>query len=603
MPGVLPILFFLVPLLVLVGIVAVIVASARHGVPEADQGIGTVRRIFVYVLSLAGLATSGIGMVLLVRFLLDSVFGRAALAVEQSTLALGIALAVVGTPVWLGFWWMAHQAVRTHPVERRALARKVYLYVVLGGAALTSAGGAISFLQWALGTGDFSGTPPALVLVWGALWAYHWRLEDQEGELTDVTITIRRLYIYLLALFGLALLATGAGSVLRLALDGAYRSLFGAPTLVAGAYQVWSDAMRSSLATATIGGAFWWWHWHRAARGDIDSGLRSVYLYLFAILGGSGTVVASLSVLLYHVLQWFFGRPQTSSALDHFDVLPGLTAAIVVAAGVWGYHWSLARHEAGTAAIGADAARRVYFYLVSAVGLVTFGVGLVMLFAVFFGLISPATGPSLRGDLWRNPLMLSVTLLVVGGLLWLFFWRSVQGMVALRGIDERGALSRRVFIYLTFGLSVILTLVNLSIVLFNVFDTMLGGRDASRLLWDSRWSLAMLLTSGAVSGYYWLVLQEDRRALATMVGVPEAPQARKHVTVVLNEVDLPLVPRLEARLGYRLTVWQRAEERRAALAVTDDELAQLEQRIATASSEHVLVMAGPTGVQVIPYTV
>jgi len=222
MPGVLPILFFLVPLLVLVGIVAVIVASARHGVPEADQGIGTVRRIFVYVLSLAGLATSGIGMVLLVRFLLDSVFGRAALAVEQSTLALGIALAVVGTPVWLGFWWMAHQAVRTHPVERRALARKVYLYVVLGGAALTSAGGAISFLQWALGTGDFSGTPPALVLVWGALWAYHWRLEDQEGELTDVTITIRRLYIYLLALFGLALLATGAGSVLRLALDGAY---------------------------------------------------------------------------------------------------------------------------------------------------------------------------------------------------------------------------------------------------------------------------------------------------------------------------------------------------------------------------------------------
>src|SRR3972149_6839027 len=244
----LSILFSLIPLLVLVGIVAVIVASARHGVQEADQGIGTVRRIFVSVLSLAGLATSGLGMVLLVRFLLDSVFGRAALAVEQSTLALGIALTVVGTPVWLGFWWMAHRAVRAHPVERRALARKVYLYVILGGAALASAGGAISFLQWALGTGDFSGTPPALVLVWGALWAHHWRLEDQEGELTDVTITIRRLYIYLLALFGLALLATGAGSVLRLALDGAYRSLFGAPTLVAGAHPGWRARTRRAQA-------------------------------------------------------------------------------------------------------------------------------------------------------------------------------------------------------------------------------------------------------------------------------------------------------------------------------------------------------------------
>ncbi len=603
MPGVLPILFSLVPLLVLVGIVAVIVASARHGVQEPDPGVGTVRRVFLYVLALAGLATSGIGSVLLVRFLLDSAFGRAALAAEQSTLALGIALAVVGTPVWLGFWWAAHRAVREHPVERRALARKVYLYVVLAGAALTFAGGAISFLQRALGTGDFSGTPPALVVVWGSLWAYHWRLEDQEGDLTDVTITIRRLYVYLLALFGLALLATGAGSVLRLALDGAYRSLFGAPTLVAGAYQVWDDAMRSSLAAATVGGAFWWWHWYRAARGDIDSPLRSVYLYLFAILGGSGTVVASLSVLLYHVLQWFLGRPQTSSALDHFDVLPGLTAAIVAAAGVWGYHWSLAHHEAGAAAKSADAARRVYYYLVSAVGLVTFGVGLVMLFAVFFGVISPATGPSLRGDLWRNPLMLSVTLLVVGGLLWLLFWRSVQGMVILRGIDERGALSRRVFIYLTFGVSVILTLVNLSIVLFSVFDTLLGGRDASRLLWDSRWSLAMLLTSGAVSGYYWLVLREDRRALATVVAVPGAPRARKHVTVVLNPADLPLVPRLEARLGYRLAVWQRAEERRDALAITDEELSQLERRVAAAGSEHVLIIAGPTGVQVIPYSI
>jgi hypothetical protein len=312
-------------------------------------------------------------------------------------------------------------------------------------------------------------------------------------------------------------------------------------------------------------------------------------------------VVVACTVGLYHLFQWWFGRPQTGSALDHFDVMPGVLAAIVVGVGTWGYHWAVASSEASAQAERLRPARRVYFYLVSAVGLVTLGVGLVMLLAVFFGLIGPAAGPSLRGDLWRNPFVLSLTLLLVGAPIWFIFWRSIQRQVVTDEATERGALSRRVFIYAVFGASILLTLVNLSIVLFNVFDAMLGGRSTTALLWDSRWSLAIVITAGLVSAYYWSVLQEDRRALAA-VERPSTTEARKEVILLSVEGDGALVRRIESLLGHSVILWRRVDGSVEPPATIDDEeLARVVQRIGAADSDRVVVLEEAGRLLVIPY--
>ncbi|MBI4281868.1 MAG: hypothetical protein HY672_00045 [Chloroflexi bacterium] len=597
----------LLPLAIIIGVIAGIVALARRrGEPGGDPGIGTVRRLYIYFLSLAGLVTAAIGATLLVSAALGALFGPKAISGENTTTALGLALTIVGTPVWLLFWRMAQRSVRQNAVEIKAASRKVYLYLVLAVSAIVASVAAIEFLQWLFKSDDFSGTPIALMLVWGGVWAFHWWTEGGEGQPTELGASVRRLYVYGLALFGMVVLALGASGVLRVAMDAAYEALFGASGVLTGYPSLWSVAMRESLASALVGGLVWWWHWHRVAAGDVDSTLRHVYLHLFAILGGTAMVVSSLSVLLYRILQWTIGSPEITSARLHFDVLPTLVSFVVVGGGLWGYHWATVRQEAAIARRGLVGARRVYSYLVSAVGLVTLSAGLVFLFAVAIGVLSPAEGDRIAGgDWWRNPLALAITLLAVGTPLWGLYWRDVQRVAVQGGAEERSALSRRVFIYLIFGISVLMVLINLSIVLFRLFDAAFGGGDSSNVLWDTRWSVGILLAAGAVSVYYWMVLKEDREATAGLERAvePGAPEARlrKSVTVLVAEEDMPLVRRLEARLGYDVQVWRRTEGRSLAPALSDDRLAETAQQVLDADSQHIFLLVDAAGIHVVPY--
>ena len=601
----------LIPIAIIVGVIAAIVALVRRrGEGRDEPGIGDLRRLFFYGLSFAALVAATIGVVLLLRSILDTLFGPEAIAVEDTTLALGLALTIVGTPVWLIFWSMAQRAVRRFPVETRSATHKQYLYLVLGVSAITVSIAAIMFLRGIFGADDFSGTPLSLIVVWGGVWAFHWMAEEREGQPSELTLSIRRVYVYVLALFSVVLLALGVGGVLGTTLGVAYEALFGAPELLTGEpLGLWSEVTRTSLAMALVGGALWWWHWHRVASGDVHSTLRLVYVYLFTVCGGAATVVIALTVLLYHVLQWFFGSPDTASARLHFEFLPGLIAAATVGGGLWAYHWAVVQQEATAAQRELVAARRVYGYLVSAVGLVTLGVGLVIAFGVVIGLLSPGVGSQIIGaEEWRNPLVLAITLLVVGGPVWGLYWRDMQRIAIQGGPEERTALSRRVFTFLIFGFSVLMTLINLSIVLFRLFEAALGGEFTSTLLWEIRWSIGILLTAGAVSLYYWLVLREDRQVVAqleeaaALAGAPPPEvRPRKAVTVLASDQDLPLVRRLEARLGYGVQVWQRIEAQGPPPPVSDEQLTETEQHIVDADSDQVLLLIGAAGIHVVPY--
>ena len=601
------ILSSLLPLIIIAGVIAGIVALARRrGEPDGDPGIGTVRRLYIYGLSLAGLVTAAIGATILVSDGLGALFGPKVISSENPVLALGLAITIVGTPVWLLFWSMAQRSVRRNAVEVRAASRKFYLYLVLAVSAIVASVAATTFLQWLFNPHDFSSTPVALMLVWGGMWAFHWWIENNEGQPTELAASVRRFYVYGLALFGMVELAMGAAGILRVTMDAAYDALFSASDVLVGHTGLWNEAMRGSLTLSLIGGLVWWWHWHRVAAGDVNSTLRHVYLHLFAILGGTAMVVSSLSVLLYRILQWIIGNPEITNAQFQFDVLPALVSFGTVGGGLWGYHWAIVRQEAAVAQRGLVAARRVYSYLVSAVGLVTLSVGLTVLFAVAIGLLSPEEGDRITGaDWWRNPLTLSITLLAVGAPLWGLYWRDVQRVAVQGELEERTALSRRVFIFLIFGISVLLVLINLSIVLFKLFNVAFGGASDSNVLWDVRWSIGILLAAGAVCVYYWMVLKEDREATAGLERVvePVATEVRLHksVTMLVAEEDMPLVRRLEALLGYDVRVWRRTEGRSLAPALSDGLLTETVQQIRVADSQHVFLSMDAEGIQVAPY--
>ena len=602
--GIFGILGSLVQFLVIVGIIAAVVALVRRrGGPGEmpDPGIGTLRRLYYYGLSFVALMFSASGAVMLVDYVADSFAGRQLLSRGETQLAMGLAITLVVTPIWLFHLWLAHQAVRRFPSETRALSRKIYVSLVLGVSAALGAFGLVSLLRWLLGGGSFNGLHLAFPLVWGGVWGFHWYIEGREVPRTEAADSIRRVYVYGTSLYGLVMLLVGLGVILSHLIRQGYDAIFATQVLLPGEGNLWNDTTQTALAVFLVGGMFWWWHWHRVSRRDVESVLRQVYLHLFA-LGGPATVAATLSIIIFRVLQWAFGEPDAAGAADQFRFLPSAVAALITGGALWGYHWAVVHQESPITVVGPHAYRRVYRYLLAALGLGTLATGLVTLFGVIIGVMAPQSGEELlRADWWRNPLALATTLLLVGAPLWSFYWFGLQ-RDAGAGLLERSALSRRVFIHLVLGAAVLASIGNLSAALFMFFRELLEGQLSAQLFQDTRWSIGALLTAGAVSVYYWLVLREDRRALP----VPQEPSTgklpvRKAVIAVATEAARPLLKRIEAQLGVPVRFWQRLDPDAEVPTLSEEELRATQERVAQAPGDRVLLTIDASGVWVVPY--
>ena len=252
---------------------------------------------------------------------------------------------------------------------------------------------------------------------------------------------------------------------------------------------------------------------------------------------------------------------------------------------------------------GLLAARRVYRYLVAALGLGTLATGLVILFPVVLGVLVPEARERLAGtDWWRNPLTLAITLLMVGAPLWSIYWFGAQREVKAAGTEERTVLSRRVFIYAVFGIAVLVTLGNLSALLFMFLRDLLEGELSTQVLRDAKWSIGMLLMAGTVSVYYWLVLQEDRRAVPAAEEAPTvAPRVQKVVIALASEEARPFVKGLEARLGISIRLWQRLDPDVGAPAVTEEDLNLAQRLITEVPGDRILLIIDTSDIRVVPY--
>ncbi|MDA0733168.1 MAG: DUF5671 domain-containing protein [Chloroflexi bacterium] len=605
--NILPLFSGIIPLLVIIGIIAaVVVLVRRRGKTESDPGIGTLKRLYYYGISFIALGVAAPGLILLIDFLLDNLFGPPAFLRGQGQLALGLALTIVGTPIWFLHWRLALKAVQQLPTEAQALSRQIYIYLVLGITASLFAFGLVSLLRWLLGSGDFNGFNIAFPLVWAGIWGYHWHLQSLDVPRTEDGATVRRLYVYITSLYSLVMLLVGVGIVIWRPLKEAYEALFTTQLLVSGGVNfwdsLWSDTTRTGVAILVVGGLLWWWHWHQAAKGDAKSQLRQVYLYLFAILGGAATVVISLSMILFDVLQWLIGEPGSDRASAHFRSFPGMIATLLPGAALWGYHLALVQQESLLSAERWQAARRVYRYLVAALGLITLSVGLVMVFLVAMGVLIPQAGAQLLdAQWWRNPLVLGITLLVVGIPIWSYYWFGVQRAVAIGPAQERTAQSRRIFIYGVFGIATLLVLGNLSALLYMFLRDLLEGGLSLQLLQYAKWSIGTLLMAGAVSVYHWLILQEDRRAMPAPAETPApAVPVTKDLIAVAGESAQGLVRSLESLLGVPILVWRRLDGGDAP-NLTVEELHAVREEIINAPGSRALLIVDASGIRVLPY--
>ena len=535
-------------IIVVIIVIAVIILATRSKgtLPSGSgtEGMTTARHVWLYLITLIalGIFAAGVGQLLALLFdvtikgsYLIQIGGR---NFNLQQLSLGLAMTVIGGPLWFFFWRAIQRRVNGNQEEIGAEMRKFSLNLILLVSALTAVVAASNFLKWLMAgvpLAKFSTGGLATAIVAGVIWFYHWRVSEVEGHPSSVAKTLRRWYVYVLAGFGLVWLAVGLVQLINSAVVAL--PLWG-NSLVQGNF--WNDTTQMSIARIFFGGFTWYLHWFRMAREDFDSTLRQVYFYLLTISGGAITALVAIIILLDRFFIWVFGGTLSTVSLrmspsPPFLFLGWAIPTILVGLAIWGYHLRKVQEEAGRIQEKRQSAQRVYLYLMSFLGLGTLAAGLSILLGI---LLDSGTSLTVTSGWWRNQLAVSLSLLLVGAPLWLYYWNSILKRVQTGGINEWRALSRRIFLYVIIGVSIVFLAADLVNIIYQLLRGILQGNFGTNFLHDSKWSLQTLIVAALLLWYHWRLLRIDQRLGA------EAVVARKNVTLLADDRTAELAARL-----------------------------------------------------------
>lgn len=298
--------------------------------------------------SLIGLGTAAVGLAGLLAGALRVLLGlegETVLAATDNPMLQGLAVLVVGAPVWFVYWFRGAARYERDPLWLGY----VLLAGVAGGlvTAIVSASTLLhSVLVWLVGEPgsvtaavhfDAAPTQAAAAVVGALVWWYHQELLHAGGPVSRTEV--RRVYEYLMA--GIGLLAAAGGLVVLLA------ALVEALT---GRAFVGGDAVNTLLAAATllvVGGPVWWLYWRRiqaVARDDaaeLTAPTRRLYLFVLLGLGGVASVVA----LIVGVYLLFQDVVAGTVGAETFRSMRFPVGVLLTSAGVVAYHWTVYRDD------------------------------------------------------------------------------------------------------------------------------------------------------------------------------------------------------------------------------------------------------------------
>ncbi|HEU5144674.1 MAG TPA: DUF5671 domain-containing protein [Dermatophilaceae bacterium] len=561
------------PILVVIGLIVWGIRKLlRRETPQAGQGRG-VRRFFQYLLLYGLLWVAGIGVAGLLGRLFD--LGRTVIE-DAGTLALYTAFTVVGVPLYALVALWTRRRLQAEPREARSWAWHLYVTA----ASLSALGMAMSalhdVLSWATGMKGFSGAALASLLVWGAVWFAHWWIDRRLVPRDEFS-----LHRLLGSVLGLVMAVVGA----VLLLGDAFRTLFGLTpeTVFAGGETLFLPG----AVTLAVGLPVWLVYWVVPAKRYRRSPLWLGYLLLAGVAGGLVTAIFSASFVLYDVLVWLVGDPSSSVASEHFGAAPAAVAAVLVGALVWWYHRTVLQEGGGQAR---TEVRRIYEYLIAGIGLVAAAVGLMLMIVALFEALAGSSDILVGSTSALNTVLAAATLLVVGGPVWWVFWHRIQSAVRATPEEEHGSPTRRIYVFVLFGVAGIAAVVALLVGVFIVLQDLFEGSVTPETLRGIRYPVGIIVAAGLLSAYHWTVYRTDRE-------YTQAAERGPRFVLLVGPADPDIVRSLERRTGGRVQLWTRADGVGAPWSV-DELAATLADRPET--EDEVVVLADDQGVRVVP---
>jgi len=515
------------------------VSAAPAAAPRSAQG--TVRRLIVFTILFVLVVVAATG----VSGLLGRLFETRPDLGGTGGLALSLAFTLVGGPLAVIVWWLVWR--RLDGADRSSVAWGLYLAAISIVSLVTFTTALLGMLASLIG-GDWSPEALGTGVTWFAVWLVHRLMWAHPAK---SPLRLASVPLVLGAVYGLVVGATGTVR----ALDGLFHA-----ALLPGQAQAglpWWTGVAQSAVWAVGGALVWWWHWVREGVRSREGGFADVMLVLSGVLAPAVVALGGAGTALFVGLRAAFDRSDPWSRL--LDPLPLALAAAAVGAVVWLYHRRIAQSRS---AATSRSARLVE----AGVGLVGAASGIgVVVNALLASLTSPLAGTDVR-----SLLLGGLAALLVGAPVWWLAWRSrpvsadagaTGAAVTGAGAAEAGAIGRRVYLVVVFGVSAVVAIVALLVVGYRIFEFVLEAGGES-LIERIRAPFGLLLATGLVAGYHFAVWRRDRAA------APAASATRSIDRVVLvSGPDADELARTIASVtGAAVTRWTRAAEPGSATA-------------------------------------
>ncbi|MBT3187775.1 MAG: hypothetical protein HN736_13450 [Anaerolineae bacterium] len=475
----------------------------------------TIRRIYFYAVALISMVVVLWGMIGLMRSIFsDSVGG----GVDQ--LAQALALILVGVPVFGIHWWAAQRSTNKDEEERASTARAVFLYAALLGLFIPLTQNGLAFFNRlminlfnipssrALIGGNQSLSDNFIAALMNGFVAAYFisilRGDWQKVVEKAALILTRRVYRYIWVLYSLIMSIIGVYQILRY--------LFSLATGFTSSDNYYNALFANGLALTIIGIPLWVWAWKVLQDSLTDPAERASLLRLgmLYILSLSGVifVLSATGIVINELLQFLL--KETSSFSKFFEAINSPLAIAIPLGAVWAYYGHWLKRDLATlpSAPRRAALRRLYYYILSLIGLVATFVGISMLLSF---VIDMSFESNILGSNLKIRLADSLATLLVGLPLWLSTWRPMQSEAL--ALDEAGehtrrSIIRKIYLYLAIFTGVVGGMIAAVQLVSLILEALLDSAP-SGFTKDLLDSLQWLILFGGLLAYHWQALRKD----------------------------------------------------------------------------------------------
>jgi hypothetical protein len=484
-----------------------------------------LRRLYLYLVSAAALTLLATGLALLGSTVLLFIFHDPSGDSNRTQAATFAAMTLVALPVWAVHFWFAARFARRDPQERASVLRRLYVYWACFASAVGAAEALSLTINFALGPVDgvrfdaLAASQAAWVtLVLLTVFVFHFRIASRDRKAVEesgASATLRRWYMYLALGIGTLMLLSGTSHLIQ----GAWWRL---ATVSTSSYNSVHLSWESGQMIAGL--LLWGFHARvislRHLSEDRHSTLRT--LEGFVIVGVSIVVaVVGASLILYYGLARAIGvaNPGGVSGEEVLSTLGGPGSQLLV----YGVAWILMRRRLARDAVSQESSwqagvRRLYTNLAALVSLAAAASGAgILLWTLAEQVEAPLIGVS-PGE-WKDFVSFGSTLLVVGALIWIAYWRHAPWA------DDRQSLSRRLYVWAALLASVLVLLGAgvgiVNAVLQQLFSAHPSLATHSNL--DFGHYFGVIVVAAVVAVYHGRVLRADAAARPPKIAPVAAP--------------------------------------------------------------------------------